>query len=138
MEQGIKKYKELMERHDNVKKIYDDLEKLENKLPNIDSINDEDTITKEMKQEVNFIVFEFLDILLRSKKIISTKDTEIKWIQLKYNFASLCNKNKYGVIRLMSEFDTEILNYIADMYGIIADEMKQLAVESKQLNEELN
>lgn len=138
MEQGIKKYKELMERHDNVKKIYDDLEKLENKLPNIDSINDEDTITKEMKQEVNFIVFEFLDILLRSKKIISTKDTEIKWIQLKYNFASLCNKNKYGVIRLMSEFDTEILNYIADMYGIIADEMEQLAVESKQLNEELN
>lgn len=138
MEQGIKKYKELMERHDNVKKIYDDLEKLENKLPNIASINDEDTITKEMKQEVNFIVFEFLDILLRSKKIISTKDTEIKWMQLKYNFVSLWNKNKYGVIKLMSEFDTEILDYITDMYGIIADEMEQLAVESKQLNEELN
>lgn len=138
MEQCIEKYNELMERHDKVKKIYDELEELENKLQDFSLMNDEDTIAKEMKQEVNSIFFEFLDLLLKSQKIISTKDTKIKWMQLKHDFAALWNRNKYGDIRLMSEFDTEILNYIAEMYGIIADEMEQLAVESKQLNEKLN
>jgi len=135
MEDKIKKYKELMERHEKIVEEFGELEKIE-ELTNtcIIKVKENDTLEKTDLLE---LLEQYGYRIKYIKKVIYTKDSIDLLKKLKVKYKEILGTMKNEPINA-EKVCIDLLSVLSDAFKIVADEMLFLGKEAAKLNKEIS
>ena len=135
MDKLMKIYKKLMEKHDEIVEVYGCLEEVEKKVDELFVDCEDKPIENLNKYEFEIVVDHLIKVIKSSKKVTCSKKGKSAYNHSLTLLKKFFKDFKKGDFAECAEVKLSLLQLLANLYNVVAEEMDYIAQEAKKLNE---